>query len=138
MLYDGRCPPCSREVAVLRRRNGRGLVAFEDIAAAAFDPGRYGLTAAQAVGTMHVVRPDGSVVRGADVFADGYDAVGWARLARPLRWRPTRPLAVLAYRLFAAVRPRLSRHRSAQDGCVGGSCKTGGPHQPAVGPPPNA
>lgn len=126
MLYDGRCPLCSREVAALRRRNGRGLVAFEDVTGAAFDPGRYGLTAAQVVGTMHAVRPDGSVVRGVDVFADVYDAVGWAWLARPLRWRLTRPLAALGYRLFAALRPRLFRRRIDPAGdCAGGSCRVG-------------
>ena len=31
MLYDGKCPLCSREVALLRRLNARGLIAFEDI-----------------------------------------------------------------------------------------------------------
>lgn len=121
MLYDGQCPLCSREVAILRRRNGRGLIAFEDIADPAFDAARYGLTMPQVVGAMHAVRPDGSVVVGVDVFAELYDAAGLRWLAEPLRWPLTRPLAKLGYWLFAKVRPYLSSFRPAD--CAGGTCK---------------
>lgn len=108
MLYDGKCPICSREVAMLRKRNAHGLIAFEDIAQSGFSPKKYGLTMAQVVDAMHAIRPDGSVVRGIDVFAEIYDAVGWTLLARPIRWRLTRPLGKLVYRIFAAIRPKLS------------------------------
>jgi predicted DCC family thiol-disulfide oxidoreductase YuxK len=108
MLYDGKCPICSREVSMLRRRNREGRIAFEDIAAAEFAPEHYGLTMEQVVGAMHAIRPDGSVVRGIDVFAEVYEAVGWSWLAGPIRWRLTRPLASFGYRIFAAIRPRLS------------------------------
>jgi predicted DCC family thiol-disulfide oxidoreductase YuxK len=121
MLYDGQCPLCSREVAMLERRNARGLMAFEDIADPAFDPGKYGLTLPQVVGAMHAVRPDGSIVRGVDVFAKVYEAAGWNWLARLLRWRVTRPAALLGYNIFAAVRPKLSRFKP--EACAGGSCK---------------
>jgi predicted DCC family thiol-disulfide oxidoreductase YuxK len=111
MLFDGKCPLCSREVEMLRKRNASGLIAFEDIAEPGFGPEKYGLTMAQVVGAMHAVRPDGSIVRGIDVFAEVYDAVGWKWLSRTLRWRLTRPLAEVGYRIFAAIRPKLSRFR---------------------------
>lgn len=121
MLFDGQCPLCSREAALLQRRDSRGKIAFEDIADPAFDPGRYGLTLQQAMAAMYAVRPDGSLVRGIDAFAEIYDAVGWTRLARLLRWRPIRPLLHVGYRLFASIRPRLSTFRHAV--CTESRCR---------------
>ena len=119
MLFDGKCPICSREAELLGKRNSGGLIAFEDIAASGFSPEKYGLTIAQVVGAMHAIRPDGSVVKGIDVFAEVYEVVGWTWLARPIRWRLTRPLAKLGYRIFAAIRPRLSGFRPSDctDAC---------------------
>jgi predicted DCC family thiol-disulfide oxidoreductase YuxK len=121
MLFDGQCPLCSREVSMLRKRNGRGLIAFEDIAEPGFDPQQYGLTMSQVVGSMHAIRPDGSIVRGVDVFAEVYDAVGWRLAARLLRWPATRPLAKFGYRIFAAIRPKLSGFDPSQ--CSERTCK---------------
>ena len=119
MLYDGKCPLCSREVSLLRKRNANGLIEFEDITLPEFDAGKYGLTMGQVVGAMHAIRPDGSVVRGIDVFAEVYDAVGWKWLAWPIRWRVTRPFAKIGYQIFATVRPWLSSFRPAEckDAC---------------------
>ena len=120
MLVDGRCPLCSREVALLRRWNGRGQIAFEDITQTSFNPARYGLTMNDVVGSMHAVRADGSVLEGIDVFAELYTAVGWTWLARPLHWGWSRPIARVLYRLFATIRPRLSSFRPPS--CDSGTC----------------
>jgi predicted DCC family thiol-disulfide oxidoreductase YuxK len=120
MLFDGQCLLCSREAAALRRADHHGHIAFEDITASAFNPQQYGLTIKQVLGAMHAIRPDGSVLRGIDALAALYDAVGWTWLARRLRWRLTRPLAHLAYRVFAAIRPRFSGFRPGT--CVNGVC----------------
>ena len=109
MLFDSQCPVCSGEISMLRKRNHRGLIAFEDITQPGFDPERYGLTMAQVVGSMHAVRPDGSIVRGVDVFAEVYDAIGWGWVARLIRWPVTRPIIKLGYRIFSMIRPSLSR-----------------------------
>ncbi len=131
MLFDGQCPLCSREAAALRRADQHGHIAFEDITTPTFNPQQYGLTVMQVLGAMHVIRPDGSVLRGIDALAELYDAVGWTWLARPLRWRLTRPLAHLAYRVFAAIRPRFSRFRPGT--CASGACSTrsGSPAYPS-------
>jgi predicted DCC family thiol-disulfide oxidoreductase YuxK len=122
LLFDGQCPFCSREVAMMKVRNERGHLAFEDITAPAFNPAQYGVTIEQLVGAMHAVRPDGSLIVGVDVFAEMYEAVGWRWLARPMRWRLTRPLTLFIYRLFARIRPRLSGFRPDTQ-CSGGTCK---------------
>jgi predicted DCC family thiol-disulfide oxidoreductase YuxK len=108
LLFDGLCPLCSREVAVLRRKDRRQKLEFEDITSEDFDPSRYGLTMEQVMGAMHGILDDGRVLTGIDVFARAYEDVGWGWLAKPLRWRLTRPLAEAAYRVFARYRPRLS------------------------------
>jgi len=122
MLFDGQCPVCSREVAMLRKRNGAGRIAFEDITTPSFDPAIYGLTMDQVIGAIKAVRPDGSILTGLDVFAEVYEAVGWTWLARPLRWRLTRPLAQLGYNIFAALRPKFSRFKP--HACADGTCRT--------------
>ena len=94
---------------MLQRRNQRGLIAFEDIAQPGFDPERYGLTMEQVIGSMHAVRPDGSILRGIDVFAEVYEAIGWRWVARLIRWPVTRPIIQVGYRMFSKVRPSLSR-----------------------------
>jgi predicted DCC family thiol-disulfide oxidoreductase YuxK len=122
MLFDGDCSVCSREVSMLKKRNTRGLIAFEDITEPGFDPARYGLTMPQVMGAMHAVRPDGSIINGIDVFAEAYDAIGWSLPGRLIRWRVTRPLAKIGYRIFAAIRPRLTRFDKKK--CATGSCRT--------------
>lgn len=120
ILYDGLCPLCSREMALLRRKDRGGRLQFEDIATDAFDPAKYGLTVEQSVAQIHGVLPDGRVLRGVDVFVLAYRAVGWGWLARLLEWRPTRPLVDRLYRAFARIRPRLSKFDHAA--CASGRC----------------
>ena len=120
LLFDGLCPVCAREMRLLERLDRRGRLEFEDIADASFDPSRYGLEMDQVVGSMHAVLPDGSIVVGVEVFRRAYDAVGLGWLLAPTRWPLVRPLADLAYRAFAKIRPRLSRFDPAD--CDGGRC----------------
>ena len=111
LLYDGKCPICSREVRWLRRRAARrgAKLGFEDIAAPGFDPARYGLTAKAVRDQMHGVLPDGSVVRGVEVFRQAYAAVGLGWLLGWTRWPGLRLVADAGYAVFAKLRPHLSR-----------------------------
>ncbi|QNN22577.1 DUF393 domain-containing protein [Planctomycetales bacterium ZRK34] len=111
LLYDGQCPLCSREIAMLRRRDREGRIAFEDITGDGFDPGRYGLTQSEVEGFMHGVLPDGTVVRGVDVFVHAYRAAGLRWLAAPMTWPILRWVFAGLYRVFARFRPYLSRSR---------------------------
>jgi predicted DCC family thiol-disulfide oxidoreductase YuxK len=116
LLYDGDCPLCGREVALLRRRDRRGRLAFEDIAAPGFDPARYALTRADVMARMHGVLPDGSVVDGMEVFRRAYSAIGLGFLLAPTRWPLLRPLFDRAYAVFARNRLRWTGR------CEDGSC----------------
>lgn len=109
LLYDGDCPLCSREVAMLRRRDrGRGALALVDIAAPGFDAARYGTDHATLMARIHGVLPDGSLVEGVEVFRRAYAAVGLGWLVAPTRWPLLRQGFDAAYRWFARNRLRLT------------------------------
>lgn len=105
--FDGACPLCVREIALMRRLDRRGAIRFIDVAAAA-DPscpiGRAALLA-----RFHA-EEDGVVHNGAAAFAAMWRAIP---LLRPLglAGRNAAVLRVLeaAYRQFLKVRPRLQR-----------------------------
>ncbi|MEW5860275.1 MAG: DUF393 domain-containing protein, partial [Cyanobacteriota bacterium] len=75
LLYDGECPLCVREVNFLRRRDaGRGLVAFVDIAGDRYSPEAHGgVDFETAMGRIHAVLPDGTVVKNVEVFRRVYE-----------------------------------------------------------------
>jgi predicted DCC family thiol-disulfide oxidoreductase YuxK len=121
LLYDGDCPLCSREVALLRRRDRDGRIAFEDIAAPGFDAGRYGSSYEALMARIHAVLPDGSLVRDVEVFRRAYAAVGLGWLVAPTRWPLLRPLFDRAYRVFARNRLRWTGRAE----CARGACDVG-------------
>ena len=121
VLYDGDCPLCAREVAFLRKRNRRGLAAFEDIAAPDFDATRYGLDHETLMSRIHGVLADGTVIEGVEVFRRLYAAVGLGWLVAPTRWPLLRGLFDRAYRVFARNRLRWTGREHAL--CVEDRCE---------------
>lgn len=88
LLYDGQCPLCLREVNFLRKHDaGRGLVAFVDIADDAYSPeANGGVDFETAMGRIHAVLPDGTVVKNVDVFRRVYSILGMGWVYAPTRW----------------------------------------------------
>jgi predicted DCC family thiol-disulfide oxidoreductase YuxK len=90
LLYDGLCPLCLREVAGLRRRDAdRGLVMFVDVADDGYDPADHGgVSFEAAMGTIHGVLADGSVVVGVEVFRRVYEVLGlgWVYGVTRIAW----------------------------------------------------
>ena len=120
ILIDGECPLCAKEAAIMRRLDrGRGRLGLVDIAADGFDAGVYGTTFDAVMGTIHGVKPDGSLVTGMEVFRRAYAAVGMPWLLGWTAWWPFRPVADAVYRFFAKHRLRLTGRR---DACEGGRC----------------
>ena len=78
LLYDGECPLCVREVNFLTRKDaGRGIVKFVDIASPGYDPQvNAGIDFATAMGRIHGILSDGTVVKNVEVFRQVYESLG--------------------------------------------------------------
>lgn len=105
--YDGACPLCLREIALMRRLDRRGRIAFVDVAQGS-DPS-CPVDRAQLLARFHA-EEDGVIHDGAAAFAAMWRAIP---LLRPLGLAARSP-AVLRmlealYIRFLRLRPRLQR-----------------------------
>jgi predicted DCC family thiol-disulfide oxidoreductase YuxK len=110
LLYDGDCPLCMREVKFLRQRDaGRGLIAFVNIADDGYNPADHGgIDYATAMGRIHAVKADGTVLKNVEVFRQIYDVLGLGWIYAPTRWPIVGPLVDWLYSLWADWRLRLT------------------------------
>lgn len=104
--YDGACPLCAREIALMRRLDRAGRIRFADAAdGATLCP----LDRTVMLARLHALE-NGVIVSGAAAFAAMWRAIP---LLRPLGLLARVPGVVWgmdrAYRLFLRVRPRLQR-----------------------------
>ena len=88
LLYDGECPLCVREVNFLQKRDrGRGLVSFVDIADDDYEPTENGgVDFATAMGRIHAVLADGSVIQNVEVFRRVYEILGIGWIYGATKW----------------------------------------------------
>ena len=108
VFFDGACPLCSREIALLRRLDrGRGHIRFTDIDAPDFDAKTTGRTQAELMARIYGRLPDGSFVTGVEVFRRLYSAVGFGALVALTRLPGISHLLDAAYSVFARNRLRL-------------------------------
>ena len=111
--FDGACPLCLREIALMRRLDRAGRIAFVDVAAEG--DGACPLDRAELLARFHAQEAGRPLVSGAAAFAAMWRALpllAWAgHLARlpPVLWVLER-----AYRWFLRVRPRLQRWITAK------------------------
>lgn len=130
ILYDGGCPLCLREVHFLqsrdRARNGAApRLAFVDIDAADYEPTDWGgISYREAMGRIHAVADDGTVLRDVAVFRGAYRLIGLGWLYAPTGWPLLAPLVNLAYGLWAAARLKLTGRPGIEQLCAlrGGRC----------------
>ena len=106
VFFDGACPICRREIAFLRRLDRRRRVRFTDLAlldsASAID----GVTWNELMAEIHGRLPNGSWIKGVEVFRQLYSAVGFAPLVRATRWIGIEQVLEAAYAAFARRRLR--------------------------------
>ena len=105
--YDGDCPLCLREIALMRRLDRHGAIIFVDVASGA-DPS-CPIDRADLLARFHA-EEDGVIHSGAAAFAAMWRAIP---LLRPLglvaRSRTVLRVLEAAYVRFLKVRPRLQR-----------------------------
>lgn len=79
VLYDSKCGLCNTEINFLRKKDKQGQLLFTDIEDPNYDENdpKNGLVSYEdAMEVIHAVAPDGSLVKGYDVFPAMYKAVG--------------------------------------------------------------
>lgn len=110
LLYDGDCPLCVREVNFLQKKDaGRGLVSFVDIADDGYDPAQHGgVSFADAMGRIHAVMADDTVIKNVEVFRRVYEALGMGWVYAATRWPLIGPLVDWAYDRWADWRLRMT------------------------------
>jgi predicted DCC family thiol-disulfide oxidoreductase YuxK len=116
LLYDGDCPLCMREVNFLRKKDaGRGLVKFVDIADDNYDPADHaGIDFETAMGRIHAIRADGTVVKNVEVFRQIYSILGIGWLYAPTRWPIIGPIVDKLYDIWADWRLQVTGRPSLQ------------------------
>lgn len=134
LLYDGDCPLCLHEVNFLRRRDGdRGRVAFVNIADANYRPEDHGgIDFETAMGRIHAIRRDGTVLKNVEVFRQIYTLLGLGWVYAITRWPIIGPLVDWLYgfwadrRLAWTGRPDLAtilRDRQSRISCDENRCR---------------
>jgi predicted DCC family thiol-disulfide oxidoreductase YuxK len=106
LLYDGACPLCVREVNFLKTQDAdRGLVSFVDIADDAYNPADHaGIDFETAMGRIHAVLPDGSIVQNVEVFRRTYEVLGIGWIYAITKIPAIEYLANLLYGIWADLR----------------------------------
>lgn len=106
MWFDGGCPLCTREIALMRRLDRRGAIDFIDIAA----PDSVCPIDRGALLARFHAREQGAMLSGAAAFAAMWRAIP---LLRPLGLIARNPVALrlleALYIRFLTFRPRLQR-----------------------------
>lgn len=110
LLYDGKCPLCLREVNFLRKRDaGRGLVEFVDIADDNYTPDEHGgVDFETAMGRIHAVLPDGTVIKNMEVFRRVYELLGMGWIYAATKWPIISPIVDTLYGIWADWRLTLT------------------------------
>ncbi|KOP26502.1 thiol-disulfide oxidoreductase [Hapalosiphon sp. MRB220] len=110
LLYDGECPLCVREVNFLQKRDaGRGLVAFVDIADDDYNPDAHGgIDFETAMGRIHAVLPDGTVIKNVEVFRRVYETLGMGWVYAATKWPVIGPIVDKLYGIWADWRLALT------------------------------
>lgn len=105
VYFDGGCPVCTREVSMYRRQPGADAVQWVDVAHCSASDLGGDLTREAAMARLHLRRPDGSLVSGAQAFTSLWQVLPrWAWLGRLLGAGPGLWLLERGYRVFLVVR----------------------------------
>ena len=117
LLYDGECPLCMREVNFLQKRDaGRGLVNFVDIADYDYNPEAHGgVDFETAMGRIHAVLPDGTVVQNVEVFRRVYEILGMGWIYSVTKIPIVGAIADFLYAIWAKSRLALTGRPKLED-----------------------
>lgn len=110
LLYDGDCPLCLREVNFLQKKDaGRGLIAFIDIADPNYQPSEHSnIDYKTAMGRIHAILADGTVITDLEVFRQVYDILGMGWIYAVTKIPIIGTITDKFYEIWAKLRLRLT------------------------------
>ena len=117
VFFDGDCPLCSKEIALLQRLDKESKIVFTDIKSSSFDPSVYGLTFDEFMAEIRGRLPDGTMIKGVEVFRRLYVAVGFSKIVLLTRLPLVASMLEFGYRLFAKNRLRFTGRCDSNKGC---------------------
>jgi predicted DCC family thiol-disulfide oxidoreductase YuxK len=108
VFYDGECPLCAKEIALIRWIDRKKRIRFTDIAVEGFNPALYGTDQSSLMAEIHGRDAEGNWLVGVEVFRRLYGAIGLG----PVAWASRAPglshLLDACYRFFAKNRLRFT------------------------------
>ena len=127
IIYDAKCSVCRWEVDHLTylmsklpgAEENPKLIRFTDLESDdgydESDPVNGGVTYVDGMRSFRAVRPDGSTIKGIDVFKEAYSIVqfGWLWQWTNTPW--LRSIADWGYKLFASIRTNVTRGSNVED-----------------------
>ena len=122
VFFDGACPICVHEIALMRRLDKRRRLVCCDFSRSDYDAASINISLAELGRVIHARWADGSVITGVEVFRAMWEAVGLGLLAKLSRLSIVEPLVFRAYAWFARNRLRLTGRSNP---CPGGACNAG-------------
>ena len=110
LLYDGECPLCLREVNFLQKKDAlRGKVAFVDIASDDYNPEENaGIDFETAMGRIHGILPDGTIIKNVEVFRRVYEDLGMGWVYAITKLPILGAIANFIYGIWADLRLKLT------------------------------
>ena len=119
VFFDGACPICTREIALMKRLDRKRQLAFCDFSRPDYDAASIGFAPSELGRVIHANWADGSVITGVEVFRAMWEAVGLGLLATLSRLSIVEPLVLRAYAWFARIRLQLTGRLNP---CPGSAC----------------
>lgn len=119
VFFDGACPICTREIALMKRMDQQRQLEFNDFSAVDYDVASIDVSPAELGRMIHARWADGRVISGVEVFRAMWEAVGLGMLAKLSHLSLLEPIVLRAYAWFARNRLRLTGRSNS---CQAGAC----------------
>ncbi|WP_417552585.1 thiol-disulfide oxidoreductase DCC family protein [Marinomonas fungiae] len=117
LFYDGHCPLCMKEIALLQRYNTEQRLKLVDIHSEVFDTLYPQIDKQAADRLLHAIDHNGQLLTGLDANVAVWQAVGKHKWLTVLRWPVIRWFADRGYLLFAKHRHKISFWLTGQKRC---------------------
>ncbi len=128
VFFDGACPICAREIAVMKRLDRRGRLSFCDFSRPDYYAATTGLSPETLSVVIHAQWGDETVITGLEVFRALWELVGLGRLVWLSRLPLVEPILQRGYAWFARNRLWLTGRENA----CRGPCRAAPPAPPTA------